>query len=586
MSQYDTITLAPFTRVFADRRLWLFVVLLVIASMSTLMLLSIRESAEHYQTMLLLNEEQHALDEFHREYTQLSENISRFMLLGSDHAWLKVKNKSREFQHAANNVRQLIDNEADIGIADNMLHSIDRFNEKLMGLKAVRQSGAIISNDAGSGVMQVSNYAFLHSLSLAIETLQVTADEMSELRQLNELRKLNSYWATAVMEFRAHLLLRNEASLRRLHDFVAQFSESWAQLMAKKDDYDFDILPFLEEADEHQRAWMALLPGVIARDTNSDWRNDLRYVRTVLDPVSKNFLNAYYTLDERFNNRQQRVANAIVDNQLAIAVWSGVVIVIVLLLSIALVFIFKRLLKAQAQRRVAAEQASEMKTVFLSRMSHELRTPLNAVLGFAQLLEHDEKERLDEEQQDMLKEIINAGRHLLDLINEILDLTRIEAGRLEMHIEDLSLAEITGECLALTQPLMGKKQIQVENYISKEHDCHVRADRLRLKQVFLNLITNAIKYNCEHGSISLACNRGKNDTVIINISDTGLGVPEEALSQLFEPFKRLHIKNSTEGTGIGLTVAKGLVEAMQGDIGVSSQLGRGSTFWITLPAAG
>ncbi len=230
-----------------------------------------------------------------------------------------------------------------------------------------------------------------------------------------------------------------------------------------------------------------------------------------------------------------------------------------------------------------AEKASLAKTEFLSRMSHELRTPLNAVLGFAQLLDIDEDPSLSSNQQDHVAEIINAGRHLLDLINEVLDLARIESGKFELDIVKAPIAPIIDECMRLTKPLADSRNINIQKTVD-HNNSYIHVDRVRLKQIIINLLSNAIKFNQDQGNVSIQVEPINNEKIRINIIDTGPGIPEQLHDDIFNPFIR-HDQSSIEGTGIGLSVAKQLTELMQGNIGISSQPKKGSTFWIEFKVA-
>ncbi|WP_296495146.1 ATP-binding protein, partial [Rhodoferax sp.] len=234
--------------------------------------------------------------------------------------------------------------------------------------------------------------------------------------------------------------------------------------------------------------------------------------------------------------------------------------------------------------KAIAEKANLGKSEFLSSMSHELRTPLNAILGFAQLMESDSPEPTPKQKRSLVQ-IINAGWYLLELINEILDLAQIESGKTTLSLEPVSLLEVMNECRAMVEPQVGQRGIDLK-FLPLESDHFVEADRTRMKQVLINLLSNAIKYNKPGGTVTLACTPMPPDSIRISIQDTGVGLTQEQLAQLFQPFNRLGKElGPEEGTGIGLVVTKRLVELMGGAIGVDSAVGVGSVFWIDLRLA-
>lgn len=234
--------------------------------------------------------------------------------------------------------------------------------------------------------------------------------------------------------------------------------------------------------------------------------------------------------------------------------------------------------------RAAADKANLAKSEFLSSMSHELRTPLNAVLGFAQLMASDQPPPTPT-QKISIDQILQAGWYLLRLINEILDLAMIESGKVSLSQEPMSLTDVLQDCEAMITPQASKRGIRV-TFPDFSELYYVHADRVRVKQVMINLLSNAIKYNRDGGSVKVECQQLNKRKVRISVTDTGLGLTTKQIEQLFQPFNRLGQESSgEEGTGIGLVVTKQLVELMGGEIGVESQLGVGSLFWVELVAS-
>ncbi len=228
--------------------------------------------------------------------------------------------------------------------------------------------------------------------------------------------------------------------------------------------------------------------------------------------------------------------------------------------------------------REEAERASRAKSEFLSRMSHELRTPLNSILGFAQLLEMDSTQG----QKAQIGHILRAGKHLLTLINEVLDIARIESGHLPLNIESVPLAIALQEALTLVSPMAADAGIRLLPLPTLAADSGIVADRQRLTQVLLNLLSNAIKYNRPQGQVSIDV-KVEQQRIAVSVSDTGKGIAADRLDQLFKPFERLEIDPNVEGSGLGLALSKNLLEMMQGSLTVQSQAGVGSRFTLELP---
>ena len=296
--------------------------------------------------------------------------------------------------------------------------------------------------------------------------------------------------------------------------------------------------------------------------------------------VNAHMANIIATGHDRFDTRHRRKNGSLVDIEIS-----------TMLVNIGdeqLFYVFARDISARKEAESAltrardeAQRASRAKSEFLARMSHELRTPMNAILGFAQLLQF---EPLDEEPMEFTHEIRQAGGHLLELINELLDLSRIESGKLTVAVQPTILCSIVEDAVQIVIPSLAENHLSLDNLCAT--DLSVLVDPIRLKQILVNLLSNAVKYNRPEGCIKIESQMVSNNRVRIKVSDTGYGISKENLSLLFTPFERLGAEfGEIDGSGIGLALSKQLAELMDGILGVESNPGQGSTFWVELPIA-
>ena len=249
--------------------------------------------------------------------------------------------------------------------------------------------------------------------------------------------------------------------------------------------------------------------------------------------------------------------------------------------NISLNYESKKHTKKLIESRNTVMAANSAKTNFISMISHELRTPLNGLLGFAQLLKMSDQPPLNTEQNEQVDGIFYSGNHLLSLIEELLDLSIIESHKLNVSISDISLANVVSESVAILNPVASEYNIKIINNV--ENVFLVKTDEKRLKQVLINLISNAIKYNHKNGEIAIEIKNIGNEKVRVSVSDKGDGLTEEQQKNIFKPFTRY--SDSKEGIGLGLYITKNLVELMHGKVGVESKSNEGSTFWFELPLA-
>jgi len=228
--------------------------------------------------------------------------------------------------------------------------------------------------------------------------------------------------------------------------------------------------------------------------------------------------------------------------------------------------------------------SNKAKSDFLSRMSHEFRTPLTAIIGFSQIMRHNDA--LTEETKQQSASIHRAGKHLLGLIEDLLEFARLEAGRIKLNIQSITVAELMEDCLAMIGPMADEHNIQIENRLNPADMIQIKVDPVRARQVIMNLLSNAVKYNKVEGKIIISSDLMPSGKWRLSVEDTGKGIAAENFVQIFDYFKRLELdEGKIEGTGIGLAISKHLAEMMDGEIGLESVLDQGSRFWVAWPVA-
>lgn len=398
------------------------------------------------------------------------------------------------------------------------------------------------------------------------------------------------------------VFLQDELKLE-FDNYAARFNQTFAHLTRSPlDSYEKE---FLRQQEIYINETLPLLLRAISLSMDGsaeNRRNAATIFYDIVIPAQNTLISVFQKM---INSHKKNIENKVaashnklhdaIYNDHIIALIATILVTLISMLAIRLthsvqsnLYSYQQSLEYKVQQRTSelaharelAEHANQIRYDFLSSMSHDLRTPLNAIIGFSQILAHND--RLDDQQRNHIKEIIHSGQHLLGFINDILDLASIEAGKNRLSLEKITVAEILDECITLVSS--EAKRYQVQLLREKFSSYVVTADRVRLKQVILNLVTNAIKYNHHGGSIKIDMQPVASKKLRITIIDTGIGIPKERQHDLFLPFNRLNgERGDIEGNGIGLAITRRLVEEMGGEIGFESMDKIGSRFWVVLP---
>ncbi len=311
-------------------------------------------------------------------------------------------------------------------------------------------------------------------------------------------------------------------------------------------------------------------------------------IDSVVKVSDKKALVAMNTLSSSINMRAEKINLLLINNKFDAQQMIQIVRLLIFIFIIVVISFLIRYVKREFEINIQllsekekAEHASMVKSQFLSSMSHELRTPMNAILGFSHLLEMKAD---DEVMKHYIHEIISAGNNLLELINQVLDLSKIQTGMMVLSINRYNLSDLLNESLLIIQPMIDKYSIEIDNKIDSSPAYTINVDKARFRQILINLLSNAIKYNHENGKVIIDCMQTDENMLCLSVSDTGKGLTAEQQSHLFKPFDRAGAENSNiAGAGLGLVISKDLIEKMNGTIGFESESGKGSRFWIQLP---
>ena len=569
---------------FLDKRIVLLVIIIIAGLiLSFSLLISVSKTTQSRDQLRDVSQLLLKTQDLQIQYNIARDAITTFMFLGSNETWDTAVKQTKALVSKANDLAKL-DSEntelQDISI-QNVADLVEEFDATLPTLKTIRQSPrGVVSGIVASSINQASsNYAVISGFSQIAENL-IQEETSNEL--LIRTLKVQRLWLRMIAEFRAMLLIRSVNSQETSKIFLEQFEIEWKKYLNDFNDIDFYIQELIDDIDKNQRSWIRHYPTVVEVHMSKRWRLDLRYMEEKVNPITDSMFTSLNAYEYNLNERMQAITFESQSHERATVTWVFVVMALLTAFSVTMLIIYKRLLISQQRKRIDAERINSLKTEFLSTISHELRTPLNAILGFGQLIELDTEKTLSEQQKTNIEEVNLAANHLLHLVNEILDISSIESGNIKLDIQKVDLSALLNQSLSISSTMAQEYGISIDNQATNETNCYVNADPVRLRQIFINLLTNAIKYNREGGKIRIDIQR-KSGSFRVNIKDSGHGIHEDDIEKLFQPFERLDKGHEIDGSGIGLVVTKELILKMNGRIGVNSKPGKGSTFWIELP---